>query len=710
MAKYNLSSRGRQLVDCDILNESAGRYVVRFPNGSVTTVDKNRVHYLNEMDNEVLDRIRNKAKAAGETISKYGKRIARGVKDVARAVKEFFVKAFKMNGFVFFKNDENGDVLNASHPINAMIAAKSNKSINVIPSDDTIGLCREMGIEARGIENFDYEGEYEGALQPDEPVYENVSSKRKYKGSALDMLSEREGDYVDSKPIDPRSPKISGKNESRYKDFQQDDIIEMILEEYEMRKNGENPKSLPYFIWGAPGVGKTQIISGLVDIIKEQTGVKPGMIAINARTIGPDSFQFPAQTEKEVFDDEELERRRSKWRKEHDNTEEFDFLAAARKGMAVIKDLPKDWMPVYDPHDPRGDEFVEEARKIANGGKRDENGKLQDGPGGIIFIDEYARMTDDAIASLMQLPASRYFNSESQTLGDRWVIVAAANRKEDLGSRANVDFRAQDAAMNTRWQLVNFVPTFNDWKKWAVQKRKGNTEQQNVHPDILVYVENSIAEGSAFGDAFGDFYNMGNVSSGYTNTAEARACPRTWESFSGVYYNLINKYGSAAQIPEDKLLGRAEINVGRPVAKRFVEAMKKFKFTNEDARALWAKGRTVTPESDLKQYLNTGNFENFMMNFVFPKLDEEYPNATNQNGISEENLLNVINWIERIAPTKTGGNKRLDPGILRKIFKVFGTDIAGVELIDFENDGSEDLYATAKNRVTDILMSNDSAI
>ena len=97
------------------------------------------------------------------------------------------------------------------------------------------------------------------------------------------------------------------------------------------------------------------------------------------------------------------------------------------------------------------------------------------------------------------------------------------------------------------------------------------------------------------------------------------------------------------------------------------------------------------------------------MNFVLPKLEEEYPNAANQNGISPENLLNAINFVESMAPQKTGGNGRLDSGILRKIFKVLGTDIAGVELIDYENDGSQDLYAEPRNKVADILMSNDSA-
>lgn len=703
MAKYNLSAN--TVVNCDILNESEGMYIVRFENGAINSVDKDRVHSLNDIDEGVLDM----AKKAGEEISKFGRKVVRKTKDVAGAIKDFFVNAFKLGGFVFFKGDD-GEAINASHPVNAMVAAEKDRSLNVIPSSVDVEICNEMGIEPRAIENFEYSGDYCGSMERC-GVFESVSSNKK-STSVLESLMEREGDFVTGQPINPKSPMLGMSKRPLYYDVDAPTLIELIIEEYEGRQEGKW-KALPYFVWGAPGTGKTEIISSIVAILEEKHNRRPGVIAINARTISSETFSFPASILKGLSDEEAAIMAKIQVQRSGASYEDIlkKFKDESSK-MAVITDLPKDWMPVYNPKDPRGDEYIEMARRIANGGKvNPETGILEDGPGGFIFIDEYARMNDDAAAALMQLPSSRYFASESQTLGDRWVVIAAANRKNDLGDRASRgDYVSQDAAMNTRWQKLNFVPSFEDWKLWADANRDSKTGQKNVHPDIVSYIKQSLDEGKAFNEPFGDFYNMTTLKGGEQSSAEPTASPRSWESASVVYYKLLDKYGSAASIPDKELEMRMAFNVGAPVAKRFVEFVKKFKFTNEDARAVWQRGRVMpATEKDLKGYLNAGNFENFMMNFVLPKLEEEYPNAANQNGISPENLLNAINFIESIAPQKTGGNGRLDAGILRKIFKVLGTDIAGVELIDYENDGSQDLYADPRNRVADILMSNDSA-
>ncbi|MBS7364226.1 MAG: hypothetical protein KIH03_10480 [Paludibacteraceae bacterium] len=665
MAKYNLSAN--TVVNCDILNESEGMYIVRFENGAINSVDKDRVHSLNDIDEGVLDM----AKKAGEEISKFGRKVVRKTKDVAGAIKDFFVNAFKLGGFVFFR-DENDEMINASHPINSMIAAINNKSISVYPSEDTISLCKELGIEPRAIENFQFEGEYDGPMGIDEGFIVPKST------SILEAMNERESDYIKGHPIPLRSPKLAGKI-PQYHDWTSQKIIKRLLKEYEKKLNGDTGTS-PLFIWGAPGIGKTEITMGFVDIIEEKYGVRPNIIAINSRTVTAEGFSFPAVVKDEI----ESER---------------------------IKDVPKDWMPVYDPESKKGKEYVEQARRLANGGKKDpETGKYSDGPGGIIFLDEYPRMNDDAMAALMHLPTTRMFGTNSQTLGDRWIVVGAGNRKVDVKGKGGRDFTPQDSPANTRWFYVNFVPSFDDWKIWADATYKGNKTQKNVHPDLVAYIKQSLDEGKTFGDEFGDFYNMTDLEYGETTTAEPKACPRSWFLASRSYYDLIDEYGDVSSIPDDEILDQIGIEVGDPVAKRFIEFVKKFKFTNEDAKAVWRRGRVMpATEKDLKGYLNAGNFENFMMNFVLPKLEEEYPNAANQNGISPENLLNAINFIESMAPQKTGGNGRLDAGILRKIFKVLGTDIAGVELIDYENDGSQDLYADPRNRVADILMSNDSA-
>jgi hypothetical protein len=66
-------------------------------------------------------------------------------------------------------------------------------------------------------------------------------------------------------------------------------------------------------------------------------------------------------------------------------------------------------------------------------------------------------------------------------LPDKWVIVAAGNRPEDVsGSGEVAEF---DFAMADRFNIVNFVPDVESWSKWAKSK-PGDFE-----PEIVGFVE-----------------------------------------------------------------------------------------------------------------------------------------------------------------------------------------------------------------------------
>ena len=122
MAKYKLKN-SNNVVNCEILNESANDYIVRFNNGVIQNVPKERVTNLDNIDEGVLDTVR----GAAEAVNKYGRKFTSKVKDIAQKVKEFLVKAFVANGFVVFKGIEN-KFLEASHPVNAMEGAKIGRA------------------------------------------------------------------------------------------------------------------------------------------------------------------------------------------------------------------------------------------------------------------------------------------------------------------------------------------------------------------------------------------------------------------------------------------------------------------------------------------------------------------------------------------------------------------------------------------------------
>ena len=95
MAKYKLKN-SNNTVNCEILNESAGDYIVRFNNGVIQNVPKDRVSQLDKIDEGVLDTVR---QAAG-AVNKYGRKFASKVKDIAQKVKEFFVQALVVDNYV----------------------------------------------------------------------------------------------------------------------------------------------------------------------------------------------------------------------------------------------------------------------------------------------------------------------------------------------------------------------------------------------------------------------------------------------------------------------------------------------------------------------------------------------------------------------------------------------------------------------------------
>jgi MoxR-like ATPase len=83
--------------------------------------------------------------------------------------------------------------------------------------------------------------------------------------------------------------------------------------------------------------------------------------------------------------------------------------------------------------------------------------------GGFIFLDEMNRAKPAVLNSMMQFVQMGRIGQYQ--LPDKWVIVAAGNRPEDVtgvGSVAEFDF-----AMADRFKILNFVPDPKKWAQWA---------------------------------------------------------------------------------------------------------------------------------------------------------------------------------------------------------------------------------------------------
>jgi MoxR-like ATPase len=186
-----------------------------------------------------------------------------------------------------------------------------------------------------------------------------------------------------------------------------------------------NPNAKALMIWGAPGIGKTQIVKA---VLKANTGGR--LIDIQTSKMAPDDWALPA-------------------------------IYKLESGEMLAKDIPKSWLPVYIPTgNPEEDK------------KRNEIANM--GIGGVIFLDELSRASGSVQNTCLKLVDERVIGDAK--LGDKWAIVSASNRAgDDADSVQNFS-----TALGNRFTQVNYIPDFKSWKEWAIDK---------IDPRILDFLE-----------------------------------------------------------------------------------------------------------------------------------------------------------------------------------------------------------------------------
>lgn len=577
------------VIDEDRLNET---YTVRFTNGSIRTVKKNRVANLDRIDEALIDTLRSGASA-----------VKRGVSKIKRKVREFVDAIY--NTVVYTGKCIYTAVAGVatSHLGNTMLAAadEDNNFLGFIPSNSVAKECEEAGIEATQTFNdvedpelYDDINNFWYAVMNGDIDVDNNAANESLRYGRKSRKSRRiyEASNPDIEPVDGSAghPIVNRKEAET-----------IVASAYITRRDGIQTEDSPALFWGAPGIGKTQIMTGMAKKLSEKFGGNINVITINALGFRKDSFSIPNfETIEQTFYTE--------------NGESYDIP------VRIPKDYTKSWLPTYDPQ--KADKMVQESRKlgqpitreeaiaildnIANGGHpaNPETGEeYVEGQGGIIFIDEVSRIAREVMNVFMKFMQDRELNGE--ILGSRWIFAAASNRATDMSSRASQETKQSwERAWSERFTHYNFVPTVEEWLDWGSEEVEIDGKMMTrLDPDVMEYVRTNPAM----------FYNVAssNQDAGDFTVKDLIPNPRAWKQFTDSKRALIRTAEKFGEKPSEDLIKKSlQGKIGAKAANQYYEWLvgPAKNFTSQMAQAVWEQGPNVLVNGNKIKTFNSSQF------------------------------------------------------------------------------------------------------
>lgn len=495
MAKYfvNRTSKGTKYANCSVLdynplNES---YTVRFDNGILKDVPTRKVSDLDRLDEAVLDNLKNFAAGLWDNIVKRGK---------------YLVLKFK------------NLVFNIQTPVNIMQNAKTSDFAGFIPSEQLAALAEDNGIQAEAVMP-----EIDTAIQVSKKEDEAAAyAMNVWLASVIEDSVASHMQYESVKRVGKRLVRTSRINEdantfgeTNMRNVTRNEVYSLLNTSlHALIKNGAGrvwdgqKPATPLVIWGAPGVGKTDIIKNLVDRYKTRFP-KFSLVYLNLAGQRKDDFVLPStNTVKQKI-----------------KTAEGKVVEIER---GISADIVKSWIPTFDMNDLKLDNSltVDMLDDIANGG--DGTGT---GEGGIIFLDEFSRADEGVLDVMMTLMQQRVYLGTNY-IGSKWLIVGAANRTVDMGERTQ-EFNNENA-IQQRSQNVFLQPSFAEWLEWAESPIKG-TNRPHIMKPLVDYLK-------ANPDMW---YNVAMKMGSFDAQVDLYPNPRAWEQLSISLDKLIDRVNDA---------------------------------------------------------------------------------------------------------------------------------------------------------------------
>ena len=657
MANYSLNRTNR--VHCSILDENclANTYTVKFDNGVVRNVPKSKISNLDRIDEGVLSRLKEVGGKLLDNIVKAGRYLYCAVGNVV-----------------------------SNTLFNVMFKAETRDGIGFYPGKTFVNVCDEVGVEPTITEEDDIDDEENEAIntywkakiaaaQEAETFTEDDIANESYKLSSFEgrmkynRLFEEEG-------ISLEAP------ENGFENVNTKELQKMLVDQYRAflydgvgKPGADTP--IPYCIWGAPGIGKTQITKGIITKLQE-AGFDANLIVVNARTMRKDDFSLPGV---------KTDAKRVKNAKGDESSLE----------LSNATELIKEWLPMYKKDDAT-DEITEEMLDdIMNGGDGSGNGK-----GGFIFVDELSRVAPDVMEVFMGLVQDRQLGKSY--LASKWMFVFASNRISDMGDRGErVDW---EAAYTGRFSHVNFVPTFEEWLIWATGKdSKG---RQRIEPIIVDFLKEhpNMWYNSAMNNEDGDLVtgSMYPQARSWENISkEMRERNRGTSAFSDeddpshdfqkTLYDMLGIDVSDREMNPHEMAAIVRHHAGNKPAQAFASwAGFDARYTPDKAAEVWTKGD--------KAYMNF-QINSATMEKAIAKILANHPKYNGKKSkvdITPAEMTNLMKFIIACADKIDGGSGDTKNQVLTAAYKTLALLLSNAPYrIDLSNpaDPALDKYDEA---------------
>lgn len=306
------------------------------------------------------------------------------------------------------------------------------------------------------------------------------------------------------------------------------EIKEKIKEYYKslvLKDGNRRNANQPVFIYGAPGIGKTQIVGAAA----QELDIK--LLNLDLQFMAPEDFKgIPSVVE---LDDKEIE---------------------SIKGMGPEGGMTRDdWEQKINSLDKYGAGVT-----VSNPPLILPRDNMSNGKGGILFMDEANRASKSVLDSLMVFVQSGIIG-EDYMLPSRWIIVGAGNRRAEAPTVTGFDF-----AFSDRFDIVNFHPDPQDWVNYTKKLRKfGGKHGQDMYSKWPLEIINYIHKNTEWFHRL-DPDKLEDEAQGMGGKFPT---PRSWTTALNQIRNecLMNGVNSWRELPINDVLTIIQDNVGREV-------------------------------------------------------------------------------------------------------------------------------------------------